>query len=84
MRAAYVSLFKVLDVSRDCLTASFFWNSQCSLLEPLQYQQGDQQELARTSVCGGVIHVLEPDGAEEVLTQVDADVVEAVQRVLFG
>ncbi len=34
--------------------------------------------------CGGVIHVLEPDGAEEVLTQVDADVVEAVQRVLFG
>jgi hypothetical protein len=35
---AYVHLFKVLDVSRDSLTASCFWNEQHDLLQPLLYQ----------------------------------------------
>ena len=80
---AYVHLCKVVDVSRDSITVSFFYNSQRSLLEPLQYQGGVvQQVLACSSVCGKVLHVLEPDSGDEVLTRVDAAVVAAVQGVV--
>jgi hypothetical protein len=83
-RAAYVSLFKVVGVSRDRLTVSFFWNQQGSLGGPLQYQgEGMQQVLARSSVSGRVLHALEPDSAEEILVQLDAAVVSAVHDVLF-
>lgn len=65
---AYVHAFKVLDVARDSLTASLFYNSQRSLLEPLQYQGDDvQQRLARNGVDGHVVHVLEPEWVDEVL-----------------
>ena len=77
-----VSLFKVVDITRDSITASFFYNSQRSLLEPLQYQGDMQQVLALSSVSGRVVHVLEPDGPGEVLAAVDAAVVESVQGVL--
>jgi hypothetical protein len=77
-----VNLFKVVDITRDSITASFFYNSQRSLLQPLQYQGEVQQVLAFSSVSGRVVHVLEPDSGDEVLTRVDAAVVESVQGVL--
>jgi hypothetical protein len=81
---AYVYLFRLVDVCREILTVSFFLNKQRNLTLPLQNQGYDVQLVARSSVTGRVLHVLEPESPGEMLLQLDAAVVTAVLGVLSG
>lgn len=79
-----MSIFRVTGVSRGHLTASCFFNSERSLLQPLLFQGGSQQMMWLDTLSGRVVHVLEPEAADEVLTQLDSAVVFEVGRVLLG
>lgn len=81
--AAYVTVCRVARITRQALTVTMFANRQRSLSFPLLYKPEVQHVL--TSITG-LIHVLEPEGAEELVVeqlQLDTAVVARVQQVLF-